>query len=68
MQADELRQIQTPLKAQYRSDPASALITLHAEGAIDESGVSCRVDTGHAIVEAGLHPATGGDGHARMLG
>lgn len=61
MNAEQLRSIQGPLKAQYKTDPASALITLRAKGrAID--GLSCKVETGKALVEAGLHPATGGDG------
>lgn len=60
--AEELRTLQAPLKAQYQRDPGSAVITLHAEGALDGDGVACRVDTGRALVEAGLHPATGGTG------
>ncbi len=62
MQADELRALQAPLKDTYRSDPTKALVTLRASGSLDGSGVSCRVDTGRALVEAGLHPATGGTG------
>lgn len=62
MNAEELRTLQAPLKAQYQRDPGSAVITLHAEGALDGDGVACRVDTGRALVEAGLHPATGGTG------
>lgn len=61
MNAADLRALQTPLKERYRDDPDAALITLHAEGRLGE-GVSCRVDTGRALVEAGLHPATGGTG------
>lgn len=61
MDAQELRELQTPLKDQYRSDPASARITLSASGDLDE-GLSCSVETGRALVKAGLHPATGGDG------
>lgn len=61
MQQDELRALQAPLKAQYQTDPAAALITLRAEGRIGE-GITCKVATGRALVEAGLHPATGGDG------
>jgi uncharacterized OsmC-like protein len=61
MNADELKAVQAPLKEQYRIDPESALITLRAKGrAMD--GVTCKVETGRAFVEAGLHPATGGDG------
>jgi uncharacterized OsmC-like protein len=62
MRADELRALQAPLKEQYRSDPDRALVTLTASGELDEAGVSCRVETGRALVEAGLHPATGGSG------
>ena len=58
---DELRAAQGPLKEQYRTEPAAALVTLHAEGTLGE-GISCSVATGRAIAEAGLHPATGGDG------
>jgi uncharacterized OsmC-like protein len=62
MPTDDLRALQAPLKQRYRDDPASALVTLAASGALDAPGVSCRVDTGQALVEAGLHPATGGTG------
>lgn len=62
MNVDELRAVQAPLKQQYRDDPGSAEITLRAKASLDSAGVSCRVDTGRAIAEAGLHPATGGDG------
>jgi uncharacterized OsmC-like protein len=61
MNADELKAVQAPLKEQYRIDPESALITLRAKGRTTE-GVTCKVETGRALVEAGLHPATGGDG------
>src|ERR1043166_4794625 len=61
MDRDQLRATQEPLKEQYRSEPAAALITLTADGTLGE-GVSCKVDTGRALAEAGLHPATGGDG------
>src|SRR5690242_17267439 len=61
MHKDDLRAVQTPLKDKYRANPEAALITLKAEGRIGE-GVTCRVETGKALVEAGLHPATGGDG------
>ena len=61
MDAVELREIQAPIKALYREEPGSAVITLKAEGVIGEN-VSCSVDTGRALVEAGLHPATGGSG------
>jgi uncharacterized OsmC-like protein len=61
IQADELRNIQAPLKQLYRDKPDSATVTLHAEGRLGE-GVSCSVQTGKALVQAGLHPATGGSG------
>ena len=61
MNADELRSLQAPLKAQYRERPETALVTLHAQGRIGE-GITCKIETGKARVEAGLHPATGGDG------
>jgi len=61
MQSAELKSIQAPLKEQYRNDPDSAIITLKASGKIGE-GISCKVETGKAVVEAGLHPATGGSG------
>lgn len=67
MNADELRLIQTPLKQQYRDEPGAALITLKAEGRIGE-GITCKVDTGKALVSAGLHPATGGDGLSACSG
>jgi uncharacterized OsmC-like protein len=59
--AQTLRQLQAPLKDRYRADPESALVTLRAAGELTE-GISCSVDTGRAIAEAGLHPASGGDG------
>jgi uncharacterized OsmC-like protein len=62
MDRDQLRSVQKPIKARYRDDPEAALITLHAEGSLDLADVSCSVQTGRALVEAGLHPATGGDG------
>ena len=62
MHRDELRRLQDPLKERYRAEPATAVITLHAEGSLADSDVSCSVQTGRALVEAGLHPATGGDG------
>lgn len=63
MNADTLRAAQAPLKDLYRSDPAAALITLNAAGTLDDPvGLSCSVETGRALVTAGLHPATGGDG------
>ena len=67
MNADELRSLQAPLKEHYRQRPDAALITLRAEGRIGE-GVSCKLETGKALVEAGLHPATGGDGFSACSG
>ncbi len=67
MQAQELRDLQAPLKQQYREAPEAAMITLTAEGNLDE-GIVCSVETGKAIVQAGLHPATGGDGLAACSG
>lgn len=61
MNADELKSLQAPIKERYKKDPASAVITLRAHGRIGE-GIACRVDTGKALIEAGLHPATGGSG------
>ena len=61
MNADELKALQAPIKERYREEPQAALITLKAEGRLGE-GVTCKVDTGKALVQAGLHPATGGDG------
>lgn len=61
MKSDELRAKQAPLKQRYREQPEAALITLRAEGKLGE-GITCNVATGRALVAAGLHPATGGDG------
>ena len=68
MDGDELRAIQKPIKARYREEPDAALIVLRAEGSLDDSEVSCSVQTGRALVEAGLHPATGGDGSLACSG
>jgi uncharacterized OsmC-like protein len=62
VEREELRAVQSPLKSQYREDPTQALITLRADGQLGSEDVSCSVATGRAMVEAGLHPATGGDG------
>jgi uncharacterized OsmC-like protein len=62
MDADALRALQAPIKAKYREAPDAAAITLRASGEIDESKISCKLETGRAIVEAGLHPASGGTG------
>jgi uncharacterized OsmC-like protein len=62
MNREELRAVQKPIKERYRSDPSAGLLTLRAEGSLSESDVACSVATGRALVEAGLHPATGGSG------
>ncbi len=61
MKAEELRNLQAPLKQRYRETPSDAVITLSARGNLDV-GIACSVETGKALVQAGLHPATGGDG------
>jgi len=67
LNADELRSVQAPLKDRYREDPEAALVTLRAQGRLGE-GLSCKVETGKALVVAGLHPATGGSGLAACSG
>jgi uncharacterized OsmC-like protein len=62
VQSDELRALQAPLKEAYRTAPERAMVTLRADGTLDDAAISCHVDTGRALVEAGLHPATGGTG------
>src|SRR5438270_3217238 len=62
MRRDELQALQAPLKQRYREDPSAGVVTLRAEGDLDSAAVSCSVQTGRALVEAGLHPASGGDG------
>ena len=62
MNAEELRALQGPLKQRYREEPETARITLTASGTLDSASIACKVDTGRALVEAGLHPATGGSG------
>ena len=62
MNADELRATQTPLKDRYRAEPQAARITLKASGELEQASIACKVDTGRALVAAGLHPATGGSG------
>ena len=62
MDRDELRRVQAPLKDRYRDDPSAAVVTLRADGDLGSEDVSCSVQTGRAMVEAGLHPASGGDG------
>jgi len=60
--AEALKALQAPLKAKYREAPGVAVITLKAKGSLDDPGIACKVETGRAMVEAGLHPATGGSG------
>lgn len=62
MNRAELQELQRPLKDAYRDDPTSALVTLRAVGELDAEHIACRVDTGRRLLEAGLHPATGGTG------
>ena len=68
MDSDELRAIQAPIKQRYRDEPGSALLTLHAEGQLGDEEVSCSVATGRAMVDAGLHPYSGGDGSLACSG
>jgi len=68
MNAVELRKLQAPLKEKYKATPGAALITLKAQGELDAPGIACKVETGRAIVEAGLHPASGGDGSQACSG
>ena len=68
MKAGELRALQAPLKERYRAEPEVALVTLRASGRLDGEGLTCKVETGRALVEAGLHPATGGDGLSACSG
>ncbi len=67
MDRESLRSVQQPLKERYRSEPGAALVTLHADGALGE-GVTCSVRTGRALVEAGLHPASGGSNMSACSG
>jgi len=67
MDAAELKSLQAPIKDRYRNEPKSAMITLRAEGKIGE-GVTCKIQTGKGLVEAGLHPATGGNGLSACSG
>src|SRR5262252_10558291 len=62
MDAEQLRSMQAPLKSRYREEPAAAHLTLKAKGTLGAETLTCKVETGRALVEAGLHPATGGDG------
>jgi uncharacterized OsmC-like protein len=65
--SEQLRALQAPLKDRYRAEPQAALVTLRVRGRLGE-GITCRVETGKALVEAGLHPASGGDGFAACSG
>ena len=67
MRHDDLKALQAPLKERYTAEPEAALVTLSADGTLGE-GVSCSVHAGRAIAEAGLHPATGGDGSLHCSG
>lgn len=70
MNADDLKRLQAPLKSRYREDPKAAQITLRAQGRVSAAidSVVCKIETGAAMVQAGLHPATGGDGLAACSG
>jgi uncharacterized OsmC-like protein len=68
MRSSELRELQAPLKERYRAEPQAALVTLRAEGRLGAETLTCKVETGRALVEAGLHPATGGDGLSACSG
>jgi uncharacterized OsmC-like protein len=68
MDADELRALQAPIKERYRAQPEDAVITLRAAGTLDSEGIACRVETGRALVDAGLHPSTGGTGELACSG
>jgi len=67
MNAEDLKALQAPIKDRYRKAPEAALVTLRAQGRMGE-GIACRVDTGRALIEAGLHSATGGSGHQACSG
>lgn len=62
MDSTRLRELQAPLKDKYRADPETAVVTLKARGDLADGAITCKVETGRALVEAGLHPATGGSG------
>ena len=68
MRREELQAVQRPLKDRYRADPSEAVVVLEAEAELDHSAVSCSVQTGRALVAAGLHPASGGDGSLACSG
>ena len=62
MESAALRELQAPLKEKYRNDPDAAVVTLRARGELADDAIACKVETGRALIEAGLHPATGGSG------
>jgi uncharacterized OsmC-like protein len=68
MKGEELRALQAPLKARYREDASTARVTLRAQGVLGAEGITCTLQTGKALVEAGLHPAAGGDGRSSCSG
>ncbi len=68
MRREELRALQAPLKQRYREEPASGVITLRAQAELDDTAVACSVQTGRALVQAGLHPGSGGDGNLACSG
>jgi uncharacterized OsmC-like protein len=68
MDAAELKALQAPLKQRYRDDPGCALVRLKAEGGLSPDTLTCKIETGRALVAAGLHPKTGGDGSAACSG
>ena len=68
MNGEELRELQAPFKARYREDPESAWIKLSAQGRLGEETLTCRIETGKALVEAGLHPSAGGTGQQACSG
>ena len=68
MNDEQLKRLQAPLKERYRTEPKAAVITLEAEGRLGDESISCKISTGKAMVEAGLHPSTGGDGLAACSG
>jgi uncharacterized OsmC-like protein len=68
VKSSELKELQAPLKERYRAEPEAALVTLRAKGRLGDEGLTCKVETGRALVEAGLHPATGGDGLSACSG
>ncbi len=62
MDATELRALQAPIKDRYRAEPDAAVVTLRAQGTLDDTAIACKVETGRALATAGLHPASGGSG------